>query len=271
MGLGDTIQFCRFAKVLAADGASVVLGVPPSLAPLLSGMEGVAGRNDECRLAAAGLSLPAVEPAVGDRHRPHNIPAEQQYLRANPVLVASYMGNILGERRRPRIGLVWSGNPLHGNDRSRSIPLDRFIRIANGPFEFVCLQQDIRAADQPALEQRPDIRRFAERLADLQDTAALMHHMDLVISVDSALAHLAGALGIRVWILLPNNPDWRWQQDREDSPWYPTARLFRQPRPGDWQSGHRSCCRGVGERGRGMTRQAPTCNCDCERTTGRGD
>ena len=156
MGLGDTIQFCRFAKVLAADGARVVLGVPPSLAPLLSGMEGVAGVETtnavtpppdyHCPL----LSLPL---AIGTDL--HNIPAQQQYLRANPALVAKW-GNIRA-KRRPRIGLVWSGNPLHGNDRSRSIPLDRFIRIANGPFEFVCLQQDIRAADQPALEQRPDI------------------------------------------------------------------------------------------------------------------
>ena len=236
MGLGDTIQFCRFAKVLAGQGASVVLGVPPSLAPLLSGVDGVArvettnGFSPQPDYHCPLLSVP-----LALNLRPDAIPAEPQYLHADPSLVAVWR-EVLGERGRPRIGLVWSGNPAHGNDRNRSIPLDRFIRIADGPFEFFSLQQDIRAADRPALALRPELRRFEERLGDLPGTAALIRHMDLVISVDTALAHLAGALGRPVWILLPANPDWRWQQDREDSPWYPTARLFRQPHSGDWQS-----------------------------------
>ena len=236
MGLGDTIQFCRFAKALAARGASVVLGVPPSLAPLLSGVAGVArvettnAVSPEPDYHCPLLSLPlALNITV------ETIPAEPRYLRAEPALVAAW-NPVLGDRRTPRIGLVWSGNPAHGNDRNRSIALDRFIRIAGGPFEFVSLQRDVRIADQPALARRSDVRRFEDRLGDMQNTAALIAHMDLVISVDTALAHLAGALGRPVWIMLPHNPDWRWFRDRDDSPWYPSARLFRQPQSGDWQS-----------------------------------
>ena len=236
MGLGDSIQFCRFAKVLAARGASVVLGVPPLLAPLLSGVEGVARVETTNAVSPPPdyhcplLSLPLALTVSAE-----TIPAEPHYLRADAALTAAWNG-ILGERRTPRIGLVWSGNPAHGNDRNRSIMLERFIRIADGPFDFVSLQHEVRARDLPVLARRPDIRRFEDRLRDLQSMAALIANMDLVISVDTALAHLAGALGRPVWIMLPRNPDWRWFRDREDTPWYPAARLFRQPQSGDWQS-----------------------------------
>jgi len=235
-GIGDAIQFCRFAALAAAEGATVVLGVPRPLEQLLAGVEGVSRvvttydptLSVDCHCPL--LSLPLAF-SIG----PDSIPASPRYLDADPALLAAWRGT-LAEQSRPRIGLVWSGNPAHGNDRNRSIPLERFIRIADGPFEFICLQQEIRAADQPALARRPDIRAFEASLSDLPNTAALIQHVDLVISVDTALAHLAGALGRPVWILLPHNPDWRWLRHREDSPWYPTARLFRQPRCGDWQT-----------------------------------
>jgi hypothetical protein len=142
----------------------------------------------------------------------------------------------LGVRQRPRVGLAWSGNPSHQNDRHRSIALEQFVRLASGPFEFVSLQKEIRPRDRAVLEQRRDIRRFDAELADFQDTAALLQHMDLVVTVDTVVAHLAAAMGRPVWLLLPFVPDWRWLLDRDDSPWYPTVRLFRQPRFGDWRS-----------------------------------
>ena len=234
-GLGDTIQFCRFAKVLSARGARVIMGVPPSLAPLMSAVEGVA-RVETTNVFSPepDYHIPLLGLPMALNLTPQAIPAERQYLYAHPVRVAMWLEK-LGPRRLPRIGLAWSGNPEHKNDRNRSIPLARFIRVAQGPFEFVCLQKEIRAGDIPLLERRLDITRIGDELTDFADTAALVSNMDLVITVDTSLAHLAGALGRPVWIMLPHNADWRWFRDRHDSPWYPTARLFRQPQSGDWQ------------------------------------
>ena len=235
-GLGDSIQFCRFAKVLSTQGATVLLWVHAALESLMNSLDGVervlrAGEHvPRTDLHCALLSVPL---ALGTDL--NSIPAERQYLFADPQRVAEWSTR-LGPRRQPRVGLVWSGNADHGNDRKRSIPLHQFVRIADGPFEYFCLQKEVRDTDRTQLEQRSDIRRFCEELRDFEDTAALIQHMDLVITVDTSVAHLAGALGRPVWILLPSNPDWRWMLDRNDSPWYPTARLFRQPPFGDWSS-----------------------------------
>ena len=235
-GLGDTIQFSRFAKRVAAQGARVLLSVPTTLELLMASLDGVSRvlKNGE-PLADTDYYCPLPSlPLAFDIDLP-DIPAERQYLHADPRRVAAWAQK-LGPRRLPRIGLVWSGNPEHRNDRNRSIPLERFIRLANGPFEFVCLQQEIRERDRPILEQRPDIRSFCDGLTDFADTAALVQQMDLVIAVDTSLAHLAGALGRPLWVLLGYVPDWRWMLDRDDNPWYPSARLFRQPSTGDWDS-----------------------------------
>jgi hypothetical protein len=136
----------------------------------------------------------------------------------------------------PRVGLVWSGRPTHTNDANRSVALRDLLPLTGFEAQWVSLQKDIRLGDVPAITSMRDLRRFGEELTDFADAAALLSELDLLITVDTAMAHLAGALGIPVWILLPHVADWRWLQEREDSPWYPTARLFRQRQAGDWGS-----------------------------------
>jgi ADP-heptose:LPS heptosyltransferase len=137
----------------------------------------------------------------------------------------------------PRIGIAWAGNPNFVNDRMRSIGLAALAPLLSMPgFQFVSLQKDLRAGDQEIIRNHPELIHLGDRLADFSDTAAIMSLLDLVISSDTAPVHLAGALGRSVWILLDHINDWRWMRDRDDNPWYPTARLFRQPKIGDWES-----------------------------------
>jgi hypothetical protein len=134
------------------------------------------------------------------------------------------------------VGLVWSGRPGHNNDHNRSIALTEFSNVLSVPVQFVSLEKELRATDRLLLDDRRDILHFGDGLKDFADTAAVVELMDVVISVDTSVAHLAGAMGKKTWILLPCVPDWRWLLDRADSPWYPTATLFRQPAVGDWAS-----------------------------------
>jgi hypothetical protein len=141
----------------------------------------------------------------------------------------------LGPRTSPRIGLAWSGNPAHENDRQRSIPFERLVPLIGANAQWIALQNAIRPSDRTPFDRCGQVSFHGEALKDFSDAAALVDLVDLVITVDTSLAHLAGAMGKPVWILLPFNPDWRWLLSRTDSPWYPTARLFRQPRHGDWE------------------------------------
>ena len=237
-GLGDTIQFCRYARPLSARGATVVLRVQPPLVPLLQGLDGVA------RLLAADEPPPAFDyqcpllslPLAFDTSL-QTIPAGGAYLRPSGPRFAERLAAWqarLGPKDKPRIGLVWSGNAHHKNDRNRSIPLQAFARVVSPGARFVSLQNEVRAADAAVLKQRGDIDEFAPELVDFAETAALVAQLDLVVSVDTSVAHLAAAMGKPVWLLLPLNPDWRWLLEREDSPWYETMRLFRQSRRGEW-------------------------------------
>jgi len=176
------------------------------------------------------LSLPL---AFGTRLE--TIPAKAPYLYASSQALKNWAAR-LAPQRRPRIGLVWSGNPLHKNDSNRSISLRKLLPLLGIDATFVSLQKDVRPDDAALLRERKDILHFGEELKDFSDTAALISHLDLVISVDTSVAHLAGALGKPVWVLLPFIPDWRWLLDREDSPWYPNVRLFRQSERDDWAS-----------------------------------
>lgn len=135
-----------------------------------------------------------------------------------------------------RVGLVWSGNPGHRNDHNRSVPLHALTRILDADATFVSLQKDLRPDDTAALIERTDIIDLTAHLTDFVETAALISCLDLVITVDTSVAHLAGALGCPTWILLPCIPDWRWLLDRDDSPWYPTVRLFRQTETREYAS-----------------------------------
>ena len=140
------------------------------------------------------------------------------------------------EKSKPRVGLVCSGSTGHKNDHNRSIALKRFAGLFALPLEYHWLQNDIRPDDAEYIASNGALKTHQDLLIDYSDTAALIAEMDLIISVDTSVAHLAGALGKKVWILLPYAPDFRWLLDRTDSPWYPTATLFRQPAIGDWES-----------------------------------
>ena len=235
-GVGDTLQFVRYIKDVAGLGATVLLAARTSLKPLLNDIDGVS------QLICQGEPLPPF-----DYHCPllslplafkteiDTIPSQVPYLQSNPKLLAQWQAKI-NNKHFPRVGIAWSGSHLHENDRNRSIPLGKMAPLASGNISLVSLQKEVRAEDQDVLDAHKEILHFGEELKDFGDTAALIDCLDLVISVDTSVAHLAGALGKPVWILLPYNPDWRWLLDREDSPWYPTARLFRQARMEDWDS-----------------------------------
>jgi tetratricopeptide (TPR) repeat protein len=228
-GLGDTIHYVRYVPMLAELGARVILVVEAPLQALLSGLPGVT----QC------LAFPAEPRPSFDMHCPigslplafgtrlDSIPSQTRYLPRPSDVRTQAWEDRLGPRRRPRIGLVWSGNPGHRNDHNRSIPLQALTPLLELDADFVSLQKDARATDRTVLAQTAIVDPTAD-LADFSDTAALVSCLDLVISVDTSVAHLAAAMGRPTWILLPYTPDYRWLLGRDDSPWYPTAKLFRQ-------------------------------------------
>ena len=233
-GLGDIIQFCRYVLMVEALGAKTVLEVPSSLVSLISTLK------SNCTIVEQGKPLPTF-----DLHCPimslplafkttvASIPATVPYLYAHQDRQMIWHQR-LGNRTRTRVGFAWSGSTDHKNDHRRSIPLQVLEPLLQLPIEFHALQKDIRASDAAVLSNFRQIQSHHDELHDFSDTAALIQEMDVVIAVDTAVAHLAGALGQAVWILLPFAPDYRWMLERTDSPWYPTATLFRQPAIGDW-------------------------------------
>ena len=234
-GLGDTLQFSRYAPLVAARGGRVVLEVQPALASLMGRLEGVH------QVVAKGEPLPRFDFQCPLMTLPlafgtglASIPAPQRYLGADAAHLARWHPR-LGPHLRPRVGLVWSGNADHANDHKRSIPFALLARLFDIDCQFVSLQKDYRKEDVAALDASGVLRMDAH-LSDFADTAALCELMDVVISVDTSVAHLAGALGKPLWLLLPQVADWRWLTKRADSPWYPSARLFRQDAAGGWES-----------------------------------
>ena len=236
-GLGDTIQFARYIGLLARAGARVVLEVQPQLKALLGQIEGVAA------VVARGEALPAfdVHCPLGSlplafKTEPATIPSTDSYLAANDAHIGKWRPR-LEALARPRVAVAWSGNPEHMNDRNRSIALPRLAPLwLASTARFVAVQRDLRGGDAELLAQEPRVTQIGTGLDDFADTAAVFTLIDLVITVDTSVAHLAGAMGRPVWILLPFSPDWRWTLAGESSRWYPSARLFRQPSLGDWDS-----------------------------------
>jgi tetratricopeptide (TPR) repeat protein len=235
-GLGDTLQFCRYAELVAARGAHVILEVQAPLVGLLRSLAGVAD------VVARGTPLPRFDLQCPLMSLPlafgttlDSVPARPGYLRCDPALATFWRGR-LGPRQRPRIGLVWSGNSAYGNDLNRSVPLADWIAWLPREFEYYCLQRDIRDTDRRTLAASPWIAACDDEYAGFDYTAALIGELDLVASVDTSIAHLAAGLGQQTWLLQAYNPDWRWMLERADSPWYPTLRLFRQPAAGDWRT-----------------------------------
>lgn len=233
-GLGDTLQFIRFAPLLAAQGASVYAEVQPPLKALLAASPLAAKFSARGELPPpTGFHCPLVSLPLACGVELATIPHDVPYLRV-PGDRRQRWEKIGGDGPGLKVGFAWSGNPSHDNDRRRSIPLDLFAGLFAVPgCRFYCLQKELPAHAVAALTAA-GIEDWSGRIADFADTAAIVAQLDLVISVDTAQAHLAGALGAATWVLLPFAPDWRWMLEREDSPWYPTARLFRQKQPGDW-------------------------------------
>jgi tetratricopeptide (TPR) repeat protein len=234
-GFGDTIQFIRYAPLLARRGAKVICEVQPELQHLLSQFEGVTVIASGEPLPAFDLHTPLLSLPLAFKTQPETIPAAIPYLTAPINRVAWWRDRL--PPARLRAGFVWSGQPSHKNDLNRSIALARFATLfKDSSVSCFSLQRDLRAADGDALRGLPNLVDLGSGLRNFADTAAIISLLDIVISVDTAVAHLAGALGKPVVILLPHAADFRWMRNRKDTPWYPTAKLFRQPAFGDWDS-----------------------------------
>ena len=235
-GFGDTIQFVRFAPLLAARGANVILEAQPQLVRLLSGIPDVTAvissnapsphYDFHCPL----LSLPlACATAI------ETIPAQIPYIAPAQADVRSWRARL--PRRLPLVGLVWSGERSHDNDLNRSMRFATLAPLLDIPdVAFVSLQHEVREEDAALLQSCPGVVKVGANFTDFADTAAALATLDAVVAVDTGVAHLAGAMGVPLFLLLPFAADFRWLRERADSPWYPTARLFRQPRFGDWDS-----------------------------------
>ncbi|MGB6538336.1 MAG: tetratricopeptide repeat protein, partial [Xanthobacteraceae bacterium] len=239
-GHGDTIQFARYAPLIARTGAKVLLEVQRNLKSLLAGVDGVAavfgrdeqGRSEKLPDFDCHQYLISVARVLGTEL--HTIPAEIPYVRAPADRLDAWRQR-LPPREGLRVGLTWSGNAEVKTDVRRSIGLPALAALADVPgVQFVSLHREVRAEHAQALREFGGMIQFGGELRDFADTAAVISELDLVISTDTAVAHLAGALGKPLWLLLMFSPDWRWLLEREDSPWYPTARLYRQTRIGDW-------------------------------------
>jgi len=235
-GFGDTLQFCRYATSCAEQGATVFLEAQPQLLELLGSLKGVS------QLIATGGALPQFDYhcplmslPLAFKTRLETVPAPPQYLQANKDKVARWR-SILGERSVPRVGLVWSGNPNNWIDARRSIRLADWLEHLPPGFQYFRLQTEVAEEDEATLDSSSVIFTYDELLdsPDFAKTAALCECMDVIISVDTSVAHLCGALGKRIWLLLAFHPDWRWVRNRPDTPWYPNMRLYSQSSPGDW-------------------------------------
>lgn len=238
-GLGDAIQFARYLPLLAAHGARLVLVADEGLHSLLSRLPGVA----LCVPKSEGATVPpfdlhcalsSLPLAFGTRV--DTIPSAKTYFPAVAAEELRAWKARLGDRQGMRIGLAWSGNQRHVNDHNRSIPLNVMARLVTGDAQFVSLQKDPKPSDMAILRERSDIADHTSHMTDFSATAALISCLDLVITVDTSVAHLAAAFGRPTWVLLPYTPDYRWLLNRNDSPWYPTMRLFRQDETRDYET-----------------------------------
>jgi tetratricopeptide (TPR) repeat protein len=233
-GIGDTIQFCRYGKLLKERGANVIMSVQQPLFALLKQSS-----------VAVNIIGPDEIPSAFDYHCPmmslplafgtqlQTIPLERRYIASDESLLKAWEARLPPPTKK-RVGIVWRGNPAHRNDHNRSFALPLFATLFGDDAHWISLQKELSPGDSAALAEFPQVGRLGHQFQDFSDTAAAVDNLDLVIAVDTGVAHLAAALGKPVWILLPFNADWRWLTDRDDSPWYPTVRLFRQTEIGSW-------------------------------------
>lgn len=232
-GFGDAIQFVRYVPMIAARGHKVTLCVRPPLHRLFAGLDCADVVTEPSDGSHVGYHCPMLSLPRAFGTRLDTIPNEVPYLRADPHGVARFRSRLSGDDLK--VGLVWRGNPEKTGDAQRSLAPDLLKPVLEVEgVRFVSLQKEPVAGDLDGIRRTSRCDDWSAELGDFADTAALIEALDLVISIDTAVAHLAGALAKPVWVLLPFVPDWRWLSAREDSPWYPTACLFRQASPGDW-------------------------------------
>ena len=238
-GLGDTLQFVRYLPKVKALGGTVILGTYKPLVPLLSGFNGVDKLVEisqhhfqafEYDLFCPILSLPGIFKTTLK-----TIPRDVPYLDAPPQKVSNWRRQL--DNDAFKVGIVWKGSPIHANDRNRSCDLEPFLPLVSVPgVRLYSLQKGPAIDDLKRIFPESQVKNIGPHLKDFSDTAGLLANLDLVISVDTAVVHLAGAMGLPVWTLLPFAPDWRWQLNRKDTPWYPSMQLFRQVQRGNWQT-----------------------------------
>jgi hypothetical protein len=235
-GLGDSIQFVRYAPLVAARGGRVLLAVQSQLLRLLErfpAVDRVLGPHPPLPVFDVHASLLSLPALCGTRL--DSIPADIPYIHPDPGIAARWAHRVGPRDGRLRVGLVWAGSPENTHDQMRSIPAARYAALSAVPnIEFFSLQVGPAAAQVNAGPS--GMRDFTSELTDFAETAGLIAQLDLIISVDTSVVHLAGAMGKKVWVLLHSTPDWRWMLDRVDSAWYPTVRLFRQRFRGEWDS-----------------------------------
>jgi hypothetical protein len=232
--ISEAILFCRYVPQVAARGARIVLDVPEPVRPVMKSLVGaphVLSEGEEPPRFDLHCPLASLPRAFGTKL--DTVPTATPYLRPPTDALLNWEMR-LGAKKRPRIGVAWADDPIDENGRNRSIELDALLPLFAVEATFLRLQREPHSGDEAQLKSRSDIFDPTEFLGDYSDLAALVSRLDLVISVDTDIAHLAGALGKPVWILLPFTPDWPWQLNRNITPWYPTARLYRQAKPGGW-------------------------------------
>ena len=233
-GFGDTLQISRYLPLLTEQQGTVILRVPPALLGLMRSLRGGARLiSDREPLPPHDWHCPLMSLPLACGATLETIPAAVPYLAPEPARVEHWR-QTLGARTRPRIGLVWAGRQFKPVNRRRDMPLDALRPLLQLDARFISLQKDIPEGERELIAQLPELERHGETVVDFADTAALIENLDLVITVDSAVSHLAGALARPVWIMNRYAPCWRWLEGRGDSPWYPTARLFKQQAIGDW-------------------------------------
>jgi len=235
-GLGDTLQFVRYVELVQALGSRIVLEVQAPLVPLLDGQLGVdvlVKQGDP--LPPFDCHCPLMSLPLAFQTTLTTIPSAVPYIEPSSEK-ERFWAEKLGPTSGLRVGLVWSGDPRHQNDKHRSIALAELMAALPLGLKYFSLQSEIRDSDRQTLDNCDRLVHFGPELKDFSDTAALCAQMDVVICVDTSVAHLSGALGKPTFLLLPYNPDWRWLLERIDSPWYPTMHLYRQTQLGSWQS-----------------------------------
>lgn len=237
-GLGDQIQFGRYAIVLVGMGAKVVMPVEPELVGIMQSMHPdvfvTSSQQSASVLPQHDYHIPLMSLPGIFKTNLDNIPAADKYLAPNAAIAAKWAARFIN-KQNPQIGITWSGSRIHVNDHNRSMSVQQLEPLFKLDADWHILQTEIRPADEVWLSQTP-LKDWRHELTDLNETAGLLEQLDLLITVDTSVAHLSAALGKPTWIMLPFAPDFRWLLNRYDSPWYPSVRLVRQPQPSDWAS-----------------------------------